>query len=85
MKPVIAMYLTPVLGFVGLLLLAMVSELIWPMHGSDDGRGIGSVIYGVFLGIAAVGIDLLIGFVLCFKSSQPGPNKYGPNPNEVPT
>jgi len=28
-------------------------------------------------------INLIIAVVLCFKSSQPGPNQYGPNPNEV--
>jgi uncharacterized membrane protein YhaH (DUF805 family) len=80
----VAMYLAPVLAFLIPLALAMASFVIWPNTGlSDDGRGIGSAIIGVYLFFASLAVNFLIVIILCFRPSQPGPNRYGPNPHEV--
>ncbi|SHH30066.1 DUF805 domain-containing protein [Cognatishimia maritima] len=38
-----------------------------------------------FIGWAIAVVSMLVTVVLLTRSSQPGPNKYGPNPYEVPT
>ncbi|MCA3438858.1 MAG: DUF805 domain-containing protein [Rhodobacter sp.] len=80
----VAMYLAPVLAILIPLAIAMASFLIWPKTGlSDDGRGIGSAIIAVYLFLASLAVNFFVVLVLCFWPSQPGPNRYGPNPNEV--
>ncbi|MFC3180882.1 DUF805 domain-containing protein [Cypionkella sinensis] len=79
-----ALYLLPILA-VGLpMLLAFISLLIWPKTGAgDDGRGIGSAILAGYLLTGALVIDIIAMCFLCFTPSQPGPNRFGPNPSEV--
>ncbi len=78
------MYVAPVLAFLIPLVVALASFVIWPKTGlSDDGRGLGSAIIGAYLFLASLAVNFFIVVVLCFRPSQPGPNRYGPNPNEV--
>lgn len=80
----VAMYVAPVLAFLIPLVVALASFVIWPKTGlSDDGRGLGSAIIGAYLFLASLAVNFFIVVVLCFRPSQPGPNRYGPNPNEV--
>lgn len=69
-------------GVIGLLALSFAIGVQEPGT-SDDGTRIGSAFLSVYLYVFLLPICGLILLLLCSTSSQPGPNKYGPNPNEV--
>ena len=73
----VALYLTPVLVFLMSYAIAMVNLFIWQRIDHV------SAIIFIYLVRASLVVNLFVIIVLCFWPSQPGPNRYGPNPNEV--
>ena len=80
----VAIYAAPVLSVIlPIALMKRYSVISPPTEISDDGRGIGSAFLAFYLMLLTLAIDLIVAIVLCFKPSQPGPNRYGPNPSEA--
>jgi uncharacterized membrane protein YhaH (DUF805 family) len=80
----LAMYLGPVLALLVPFLGTLVSYAGWPEFGPNDDLGcLTGVFAAALMLLASLGFNIFLLVRLCFRPSQPGPNRFGPNPNEV--
>ena len=82
--------LLPVGLYLGVLANGLMGLVLIGVYGSNPSPDeFEAIPNGVDLGVTVLTMSsLLVGpsllGLLCLRRSQPGPNKYGPNPNEVP-